>query len=111
MKREVLPAQQLIKGQELLALSQGTDTKKIVYSSWFTTQSVGDSITPTISLIGQNLSDIGAKWKDGANPNSVDLSTAYTMDLSATATDFAASLNADDNFVKYVADDATDAFQ
>ncbi|BDU40077.1 VolA/Pla-1 family phospholipase [Vibrio nigripulchritudo] len=102
-------AQKLIKGQELLALSQGTDTKKIVYSSWFTTQSVGDSITPTISLIGQNLSDIGGKWKNSANPNSVDLSTAYTMDLSATATDFAASLNADDNFVKYIADDATDA--
>jgi Pla-1/cef family extracellular lipase len=62
---------------------------KIVYSSWFTTESVGASLSITKSLIAKVLSSQGDIkfsdiWKDNSNPNSINaqqLDSLYHIDL------------------------------
>ncbi|MGY0614564.1 VolA/Pla-1 family phospholipase [Vibrio sp. FJH11] len=79
----------------------------IVYSSWFSTQSVGDTlaavkgVTATGFSTGANtLNDV---YKMGSNDNSVDLSTAYTMTFGTTQ-DFVTALDSDLDFNQYVSD-------
>ncbi len=79
----------------------------IVYSSWFSTQSVGDTlaavkgVTATGFATGANT--LNAIYKNDTNENAVDLSTAYTMVLGETQ-DFMTALDSDSDFNKYVSD-------
>jgi Pla-1/cef family extracellular lipase len=79
----------------------------IVYSSWFSTQSVGDTlaavkgVTATGFSTGVNtLNDI---YKVDSNDSSVDLTTAYTMTFGTTQ-DFVTALDNDADFNQYVSD-------
>lgn len=79
----------------------------IVYSSWFSTQSVGDTlaavkgVTATGFATGANT--LNTIYKNDTNENAVDLSTAYTMVLGETQ-DFMTALDSDSDFNKYVSD-------
>lgn len=79
----------------------------IVYSSWFSTQSVGDTlaavkgVTATGFATGANT--LNAIYKNDTNENAVDLATAYTMVLGETQ-DFMTALDSDSDFNKYVSD-------
>ncbi|MGR5132620.1 VolA/Pla-1 family phospholipase [Vibrio alfacsensis] len=79
----------------------------IVYSSWFSTQSVGDTlaavkgVTATGFATGANT--LNTVYKNDANDGAVDLATAYTMTLGAPQ-DFVTALDADEDFNKYISD-------
>ncbi|MGP8306804.1 VolA/Pla-1 family phospholipase [Vibrio sp. YIC-376] len=79
----------------------------IVYSSWFSTQSVGDTlaavkgVTATGFSTGANtLNDL---YKADSNDSSVDLATAYTMTYGTTQ-DFVTALDNDEDFNQYISD-------
>lgn len=109
-------AQQVTRGIEQIfagANAAGAitlDTQDIIYSTWFTTQSVGDTLFATkgataMGLSGTGLNDI---WKGSAKADDVDLSTAYGMQFVSTK-DFTTALNEDEDFDKYIAGgDATE---
>lgn len=109
-------AQQVTRGIEQIfagANAAGAitlDTQDIIYSTWFTTQSVGDTLFATkgataMGLSGTGLNDI---WKGSAKADDVDLSTAYGMQFVSTK-DFTTALNEDADFDKYIAGgDATE---
>ncbi|WP_261883694.1 VolA/Pla-1 family phospholipase [Vibrio pelagius] len=109
-------AQQVTRGVEQIfagANAEGAitlDTQDIIYSTWFTTQSVGDTLFATkgataMGLSGTGLNDI---WKGSAKADDVDLSTAYGMQFVSTK-DFTTALNEDEDFDKYIAGgDATE---
>ncbi|MDD1824460.1 lipase [Photobacterium sp. ZSDE20] len=107
---DLASAQTLIKGQEAIATAVGVDAEKIVYSAWFTTTSVGDVLASTASLIG-GMIDAGAPlstyWNGSANPNNVDLTNAYDLNLDTSSTAlFDAAIAADANFKKYLGNDS-----
>ncbi|WP_159737514.1 VolA/Pla-1 family phospholipase [Vibrio atypicus] len=105
---DLASAQSLIKGQEALANAVGVDTTKIVYSSWFTTTSVGDVVEATAGVLASvaPTNALNTLWKGSANPNSVDLSDAYSLTLdSANTTGFLAALQADNNVKKYLSEE------
>ncbi|UTV26870.1 VolA/Pla-1 family phospholipase [Photobacterium atrarenae] len=72
---------------------QGLDKDKIIYSSWFTTASVGSSLSITKAVIAKTIEAVKAGgtpdliWKGESNPNDADLSALYTMDLQITGAD------------------------
>ncbi|CDT67947.1 putative extracellular lipase [Vibrio coralliirubri] len=108
-------AQQVTQGVEKVfagATAAGAinlDTENIIYSTWFTTESVGDSLfaTKAATATGLAATNLNGVWKDSANPNSVDLTAAYTMQFGSTEL-FTTALANDTDFDKYVAgDDAT----
>ncbi|EPF2929175.1 VolA/Pla-1 family phospholipase [Vibrio navarrensis] len=89
----------------------GVNPDNIVYSSWFSTQSVGDTlaavkgVTATGFATGGNT--LNTVYKNSSNPGSVDLSAAYTITLGQSK-DFATALDEDTDFDKYIAEgDAT----
>ncbi|CAK2141800.1 Lysophospholipase VolA [Vibrio crassostreae] len=107
---DLASAQTLIKGQEAIATAVGVDAKKIVYSAWFTTTSVGDVLASTATLIG-GMIDAGAPlstyWNGSANPNNVDLTNAYNLSLNTSSTAlFDVAIAADANFKKYLGNDS-----
>ncbi|TWD65992.1 Pla-1/cef family extracellular lipase [Vibrio crassostreae] len=107
---DLASAQTLIKGQEAIATAVGVDAKKIVYSAWFTTTSVGDVLASTATLIG-GMIDAGARlstyWNGSANPNNVDLTNAYNLSLDTSSTAlFDVAIAADANFKKYLGNDS-----
>ncbi|CAK3007527.1 Lysophospholipase VolA [Vibrio crassostreae] len=79
----------------------------IVYSSWFSTQSVGDTlaavkgVTATGFATGANT--LNTVYKNDANEGAIDLSTAYTLTILTTQ-DFITALDDDEDFNKYVND-------
>ncbi|WGK83689.1 alpha/beta fold hydrolase [Vibrio aestuarianus] len=100
--------QKVTQGVEALFQATGVDSTKIIYSTWFTTQSVGDTLFAVkgatasalpAAIANQNL-DIGQVWKGSANPNNIDLSSAYTMVMNSPST-YTDALNADTNFTTY----------
>ncbi|MFA0502209.1 lipase, partial [Vibrio sp. 10N.222.46.A1] len=64
------------------------DTKDIIYSTWFTTESVGGSLfaTKAATATGLASANLNGVWKGSANPNSVDLKAAYTMSFLPAVT-------------------------
>ena len=109
--------QKVIKGVEGIFTQAGIDPETIVYSTWFTTQSIGDTLYATKAAIAQGLAaklsggeGIGQIWKGAANPNNVDLSSAYTMSIASTG-DFSDMLNDDDNFTTYIGQENTNALK
>ncbi|MGB2079705.1 MAG: lipase, partial [Vibrio sp.] len=105
----VAPLEQLqdvTQGIEGIFAQTGVDASSIIYSTWFTTQSVGDTLAATKAAAAAGLANaanggLASVWKDSANPNSVDLSTAYTMGIAASG-DYAQMLDADENFDTYL---------
>lgn len=92
------PNQKLDKAQvythkiETAFASQGIDKDKIIYSSWFTTASVGDVLFATKGAIASALSAIkqggtaNAVWQGSANPNDVDTTGLFTLNTPAEVT-------------------------
>ncbi|OOF03206.1 hypothetical protein BZG80_10610 [Salinivibrio sp. MA440] len=91
----------VIKGVEKLAKAAGANSP-IVYSTWFSTQSVGDSLnyTKLATAAGFDAGSLAAVWKAGANPNNADLSDAYNIDITGTQ-DYQTALNGDAQFTQY----------
>ncbi|OCH51063.1 VolA/Pla-1 family phospholipase [Vibrio sp. ZF57] len=79
------------------------DSKDIIYSTWFTTESVGSSLLATKAATATGLAsaNLNGVWKGSANPNSVDLTTAYAMQFVSTET-FKTALTNDVDFDKYI---------
>ncbi|MEZ9391305.1 VolA/Pla-1 family phospholipase [Vibrio splendidus] len=79
------------------------DSKDIIYSTWFTTESVGSSLFATKAATATALAsaNLNGVWKGSANPNSVDLTTAYAMQFVSTET-FKTALTNDVDFDKYI---------
>ncbi|EPE6793813.1 VolA/Pla-1 family phospholipase [Vibrio alginolyticus] len=79
----------------------------IVYSSWFSTQSVGDTLAAVKGVTATGFSTgantLNTVYKNDSNEGSVDLSTAYTITLGETQ-DFSTALDSDDDFSKYISD-------
>ncbi|WP_423841107.1 lipase [Vibrio mytili] len=79
----------------------------IVYSSWFSTQSVGDTLASVKGVTATGFSTgantLNTVYKNDENEGSVDLSTAYTMKLDPPQ-DFITALDSDDDFSKYISD-------
>ncbi|EHH0802939.1 VolA/Pla-1 family phospholipase [Vibrio vulnificus] len=83
----------------------------IVYSSWFSTQSIGDTLAAVKGVTATGFSTgpntLNTVYKNDSNPGAVDLSTAYTLTFGATK-DFSTALSEDGDFDKYIAEgDAT----
>jgi Pla-1/cef family extracellular lipase len=103
-------AQQVTRGVEQIfagANEAGAitlDTEDIIYSTWFTTQSVGDTLFATkgATATGLAATNLNGVWKGSANPNAVDLTAAYTMQFGSTEL-FTTALANDTDFDKYVA--------
>ncbi|MGR5061663.1 VolA/Pla-1 family phospholipase [Photobacterium sp. DNB22_13_2] len=89
------PSSDLIDAQKVthaieatIAAAKDIDSESIIYSSWFTTASVGDVLDTTKSIIAQTIATVqaGGKAEDilkgEANPNNADLSTLYQMNIS-----------------------------
>ncbi|PSU32375.1 VolA/Pla-1 family phospholipase [Photobacterium lutimaris] len=89
------PSSDLISAQKVthaieatIAAVESIDPNSIIYSSWFTTASVGDVLDTTKAIIAQTIGTVqaGGKAEDilkgEANPNNVDLSTLYQMNIS-----------------------------
>ncbi|WP_299139260.1 VolA/Pla-1 family phospholipase [uncultured Vibrio sp.] len=102
-------AQQVTQGVEKIfagATAAGAinlDTENIIYSTWFTTESVGDSLfaTKAATATGLAAANLNSVWTGSANPNSVDLSTAYAMQFG-TSEPFKDALSSDTDFDKYI---------
>ncbi|MGF1737625.1 VolA/Pla-1 family phospholipase [Photobacterium satsumensis] len=89
------PSSDLIDAQKVthaieatIAAAKGIDSESIIYSSWFTTASVGDVLDTTKAIIAQTIGTVqaGGKAEDilkgEANPNNVDLTSLYQMNIS-----------------------------
>ncbi|USD63724.1 Ig-like domain-containing protein [Vibrio sp. SCSIO 43140] len=108
-------AQQLVQGVEAL-VQAGTGgavaAQDIVYSAWFTTQSVGETLYATKAMLAQAQSDeytYSTIWKEGANPNNAAVDTIGQMTFG-DSDDFAVILAADDNFTKYISNETVRSF-
>ncbi|WP_264876210.1 VolA/Pla-1 family phospholipase [Vibrio agarivorans] len=94
--------QAVTQGTEALFSAVGVDADSIIYSTWFSTQSVGETFFATkgATALGLAQGNLGAIWKDAANPNNVDLTAAYTLQFTSSE-DYATALAADTNFTTY----------
>ncbi|EDL53544.1 lipase, putative [Vibrio mediterranei AK1] len=100
-------AQKVVQGTEQLiaaGTSNTVNTTNIVYSTWFSTQSVGQTLFATKSMIAATLlpeyspSDI---WKGVANPNNVAIDSLGQMTFGVPE-DYAQALASDSNFISYI---------
>ncbi|BCN26078.1 VolA/Pla-1 family phospholipase [Vibrio alfacsensis] len=85
----------------------GVDPTNIVYSSWFSTQSVGDTLTAVKGITGLSMADPDKTLNDYykiPEDSTLDLTTAYLAMLGEPQ-DFVLSLNENDAFSKYISDD------
>lgn len=89
-------AAKVTKGINTIFGNLGVAKEDIIYSSWFTTQSVGDTLYATKAAIatGVSLGDFNQVWKGSANPNNVDLTGTYFMNFEPFA-DLATAISAD----------------
>jgi Pla-1/cef family extracellular lipase len=108
---DLVAPQQLTYGVE--ALVEGATTlagspvsaESIVYSAWFSTQSVGATLSGTKGMLAlaqgadYSYADI---WKEGANPNGEAVETIGQMTFGQGA-DYAEVLANDTNFTRYIA--------
>ncbi|RXJ73611.1 lipase [Veronia nyctiphanis] len=96
--------------EKMLARQNVISVENIVYSSWFTTQSVGTISARTKLAISAGIAsgDFSAIWKDGANPNSLNLSDAYKVNPPTSADPYEISLQNSAAFSKYIDNEAND---
>lgn len=82
------PAQQLTHLSEATFAAAGVDKSKIIFSNWFSTASVGKVLDTTKAVLAQTIATVqaggqpGDIWKGEANPNNVDLTSLYRMDIT-----------------------------
>ncbi|KKD62252.1 lipase [Grimontia sp. AD028] len=106
----LLPAKDITQLVEAEFSKEGIDSRKIVFSTWFATQSVGDTLYATKGAIATAVglgNNFNAIWKGSANPNSVDMSQAYIMTVPASGQDFATAIQSDASFNTYIDPDGT----
>ncbi|MGR5349421.1 VolA/Pla-1 family phospholipase [Vibrio mediterranei] len=103
---DLASAQSLTHGIEQL-VQAGTagavNPNSIVYSAWFTTQSVGATLYATKAMYAQTQDpaySYNGIWQGTANPNNVDLSQVGHMNFGVTQ-DYALAVAEDSNFTKY----------
>ncbi|CED57455.1 putative lipoprotein [Aliivibrio wodanis] len=107
-KGSLAQAQQVTQGVEQIFAGANAvgainlNHESIIYSTWFSTQSVGASIysTKAASAAGIGAKDLSLVWKGSANPNNVDLTAAYTMSFE-TAKDYVVALTEDDDYTTF----------
>ncbi|WP_336915291.1 VolA/Pla-1 family phospholipase [Vibrio cholerae] len=101
---DIATLQKVTQGVEKIFQLSGVDETQIVYSTWFSTQSVSNTLFATrgatASAFANGSNQLETVWKQ----TGLGLDTAYTMQLG-TPVDFAAALTADDNFSTYVGAD------
>ncbi|HHC7313321.1 TPA: VolA/Pla-1 family phospholipase [Vibrio cholerae] len=101
---DIATLQKVTQGVEKIFQLSGVDETQIVYSTWFSTQSVSNTLFATrgatASAFANDSNQLETVWKQ----TGLGLDTAYTMQLG-TPVDFAAALTADDNFSTYVGAD------
>ncbi|EPA8653184.1 VolA/Pla-1 family phospholipase [Photobacterium damselae] len=85
----LLPAQAITHATENEFAQVGVDKSKIIFSSWFTTESIGDVLTATktamvqtVNLINKGI-DPSIIWTGTANPNNKDLSHLYQTNITS----------------------------
>ncbi|MGR5078388.1 VolA/Pla-1 family phospholipase [Photobacterium swingsii] len=109
------PSDSLIDAQKVtqatekaISAAKSVDSKSIIYSSWFSTASVGVSLATTKAVIAKTFEAIqqGKKpediWKGDANPNNLDLSNLFSITLPDTGVDLAAAIDNDAMLTKLV---------
>ncbi|ENM3897342.1 extracellular lipase, Pla-1/cef family protein [Vibrio cholerae] len=101
---DIATLQKVTQGVEKIFQLSGVDETQIVYSTWFSTQSVSNTLFATrgatASAFANGSNQLEAVWKQ----TGLGLDTAYTIQLD-TPVDFAAALTADDNFSTYIGAD------
>ncbi|MEG7557386.1 VolA/Pla-1 family phospholipase [Vibrio cholerae] len=101
---DIATLQKVTQGVEKIFQLSGVDETQIVYSTWFSTQSVSNTLFATrgatASAFANGSNQLETVWKQ----TGLGLDTAYTIQLG-TPVDFAAALTADDNFSTYVGAD------
>ncbi|WP_217526878.1 VolA/Pla-1 family phospholipase [Vibrio cholerae] len=101
---DIATLQKVTQGVEKIFQLSGVDETRIVYSTWFSTQSVSNTLFATrgatASAFANGSNQLETVWKQ----TGLGLDTAYTMQLG-TPVDFAAALTADDNFSTYIGAD------
>ncbi|HGS4572414.1 lipase [Vibrio cholerae] len=101
---DIATLQKVTQGVEKIFQLSGVDETQIVYSTWFSTQSVSNTLFATrgatASAFASGSNQLETVWKQ----TGLGLDTAYTIQLKNTF-DFAAALKADDNFSTYVGAD------
>ena len=110
---QLAPAQGIVHASEQELASVGIDADSIIFSSWFTTASVGSVLSTTKAVIAKTIETVklGGKpeqiWKGESNPNNLDLSSLYSIELPISGDDLADAIDADlilTNVVKSEAD-------
>ncbi|EGQ7707401.1 lipase [Vibrio cholerae] len=101
---DIATLQKVTQGVEKIFQLSGVDETQIVYSTWFSTQSVSNTLFATrgatASAFASGSNQLETVWKQ----TGLGLDTAYTIQLG-TPVDFAAALTADGNFSTYVGAD------
>ncbi|MGD8171946.1 VolA/Pla-1 family phospholipase [Vibrio sp. TRT 21S02] len=95
--------QQVTHGTEALFAATGIDSEHIIYSTWFSTQSVGETLYAvkgaTASALGSG--GLAQVWRNNANPNNVDLTMAHLLTVTSTQS-YKDALDADSHFDTYM---------
>lgn len=95
----------LVEGATAALTPNPVSAESIVYSAWFSTQSVGATLAATKGMLalaqGADYS-YETIWKESANPNNAPVATIGQMTFG-TGADYAAVLANDANFTKYIA--------
>ncbi|ELP3385781.1 lipase [Vibrio cholerae] len=101
---DIATLQKVTQGVEKIFQLSGVDETQIVYSTWFSTQSVSNTLFATrgatASAFASGSNQLETVWKQ----TGLGLDTAYTIQLG-TPVDFAAALTADGNFSTYIGAD------
>lgn len=110
----LIPAQVVVQASEKELNTAGVNADNIIFSSWFTTASVGSSLSITKAVIAKTIEAVKGGgtpdliWKGESNPNNADLSSLYTINLPTTGDDLATAIDNDAILTTVVKDDNTD---
>ncbi|KQA20786.1 VolA/Pla-1 family phospholipase [Vibrio metoecus] len=101
---DIATLQKVTQGVEKIFQLSGVDDTQIVYSTWFSTQSVSNTLFATrgatASAFASDSNQLETIWKQ----TGIGLDTAYTMQLG-TPVDFVTALTNDTNFSTYIGAD------
>ncbi|EKF9989367.1 lipase [Vibrio cholerae] len=101
---DIATLQKVTQGVEKIFQLSGVDETQIVYSTWFSTQSVSNTLFATrgatASAFANGSNQLETVWKQ----TGLGLDTAYTMQLG-TPVDFVTALTNDTNFSNYIGAD------
>lgn len=101
---DIATLQKVTQGVEKIFQLSGVDETQIVYSTWFSTQSVSNTLFTTrgatASAFANGSNQLETVWKQ----TGLGLDTAYTMQLG-TPVDFVTALTNDTNFSNYIGAD------